>query len=304
MVALLTVEKLTKKYGTKTIVDQISFKFGHHKCVALIGPNGAGKTTTLRTLAGLLRPTEGTIQFESQAKNQDIRSWIGYLPQYPSFHSWMTGKEFLTYSGRLAKLPKIEAATRAIELLKVVGISEEASNERISRYSGGMKQRLGIAQAIIHKPKLLILDEPVASLDPIGRREVLVLMEQLKQEMTILFSTHILNDAEEVSDELLLLNKGKIIESGSLQDLQKKYQTTVIKLEIDDSVDIYQEKINALESVANTKIERGALFISTVDLKIAREEILTLAAKEHWPITTFSINRASLEDMFMRVVNN
>jgi ABC-2 type transport system ATP-binding protein len=304
MAALLTVENLTKVYNNKTVVDHISFGFDQHKCIALIGPNGAGKTTTLRTLAGLLKPTEGTIQFESQAKNQDIRSWIGYLPQYPTFHSWMTGKEFLIYSGKLAKLSKTEATKKATDLLEVVGISKEASNERISRYSGGMKQRLGIAQAIIHKPKLLILDEPVASLDPIGRREVLVLMEQLKQEMTILFSTHILNDAEEVSDELLLLNKGKLIESGSLQELQKKYQTTVIKLEMDDDSKLYQERVNSLETVSNTMIERGALLISTVDLKKAREEIIALAARENWPITTFTINRASLEDMFMKVVNN
>ncbi|WP_042142102.1 ABC transporter ATP-binding protein [Paucisalibacillus sp. EB02] len=302
--ALLTVEKLTKKYGSKTVVDHISFDFGHHKCIALIGPNGAGKTTTLRTLAGLLKPTEGNIQFESQAKSQDIRESIGYLPQYPSFHSWMTGREFLVYSGKLAKLSKEEASKRATELLIEVGISEEAQHERISRYSGGMKQRLGIAQAIIHKPKLLILDEPVASLDPIGRREVLVLMEKLKQDMTILFSTHILNDAEEVSDELLLLHHGKLIESGPLIDLRKKYQTTVIELQVEDDIQPYQEKVEALEGVSNTKVERDSLFITTSDMNKARKNILTIATKENWQVTTFSINKASLEDMFMRVVND
>ncbi|WP_026908247.1 ABC transporter ATP-binding protein [Paucisalibacillus globulus] len=300
---LLTVEKLTKKYGSKTVVDHISFDFGHHKCIALIGPNGAGKTTTLRSLAGLLKPTEGTIQIEAQGKNQDIRKYIGYLPQYPAFHTWMTGREFLVYSGKLAKLTKGEATKRATKLLKEVGISEEAQDERISRYSGGMKQRLGIAQAIIHKPKLLILDEPVASLDPIGRREILVLMEKLKQEMTILFSTHILNDAEEVSDELLLLNHGKLIESGSLIDLRKKYQTTVIELQVEDEIQLYQEKVVAIDGVSNAKVERDTLLITATDMKKAREGILTLATKEKWQITTFSINKASLEDMFMRVVN-
>jgi ABC-2 type transport system ATP-binding protein len=300
---LLTVQKLTKKYGSKTVVDDISFNFGHHKCIALIGPNGAGKTTTLRSLAGLLKPTEGTIQIEAQGKNQDIREYIGYLPQYPAFHTWMTGREFLIYSGKLAKLTKAEATKRATELLKEVGISEEAQDERISRYSGGMKQRLGIAQAIIHKPKLLILDEPVASLDPIGRREVLVLMEKLKQEMTILFSTHILNDAEEVSDELLLLNHGKLIESGSLIDLRKKYQTTVIELQVEDDIHLYQEIVGAIDGVTSVKVERDKLLIATTDMKKVRENILTLASKENWQITTFSINKASLEDMFMRVVN-
>lgn len=107
--SLLTVNNLTKKYGSKTVVDHISFEFGHNKCIALIGPNGAGKTTTLRALSGLLKPSDGTIQFENQEKNHDIRDKIGYLPQYPAFHTWMTGKEFLVYSGKLAKLTKEEA---------------------------------------------------------------------------------------------------------------------------------------------------------------------------------------------------
>lgn len=302
--SLLTVNNLTKKYGSKTVVDHISFEFGHNKCIALIGPNGAGKTTTLRALSGLLKPSDGTIQFENQEKNHDIRDKIGYLPQYPAFHTWMTGKEFLVYSGKLAKLPKDEANKRADELLKIVGISEEAKNERIGRYSGGMKQRLGIAQAIIHRPKLLILDEPVASLDPLGRREVLVLMEKLKEEMTILFSTHILNDAEEVSDELILLHQGQIIESGSIAELRKKYQTTIIELQVEGDLNLYQEKLNKLETIISTKLERNTLFITASEVKSARDEILATATKENWPITTFSINQASLEDMFMRVVKS
>ncbi|WP_010097187.1 ABC transporter ATP-binding protein [Ornithinibacillus scapharcae] len=301
---LVTVKNLTKKYGSKIVVNNISFDFGYQKCIALIGPNGAGKTTTLRTLAGLLKPTEGTIQFESSTTNQDIRKWIGYLPQYPAFHSWMTGREFLIYSGKLAKLTKEEATKRAAELLEVVNIAKESQDERISRYSGGMKQRLGIAQAIIHKPKLLILDEPVASLDPIGRREVLGLLEKLKQEITILFSTHILNDAEEVSDELLLLHKGQIIESGSLQELRNKYQTTVMALQVEDEIHDYQTIVANLNHVRNTKIERGTLYITSDNVKKVREAILSLADQERWPITSFSIDQASLEDMFMKVVNN
>lgn len=302
--ALVTVENLTKKYGPKTVVDHISFAFGHQKCIALIGPNGAGKTTTLRMLSGLLKPTKGTIQFESSTTNQDIRKWIGYLPQYPAFHSWMTGREFLIYSGKLAKLTKEEATERATALLEVVGITKESQDERISRYSGGMKQRLGIAQAIIHKPKLLILDEPVASLDPIGRREVLGLLEELKNEMTILFSTHILNDAEEVSDELLLLHKGQIIESGTLQALRNKYQTTVMKLQVEGEIRDYQDKVANLEFVTNTKIERYTLYITSDNIQKTRESIFSLANQESWPITSFSIDQASLEDMFMKVVNN
>ncbi|SET71062.1 ABC-2 type transport system ATP-binding protein [Oceanobacillus limi] len=302
--ALLTVQNLSKKYQNKTAVHNVSFSFPHGKCIALIGPNGAGKTTILRTLAGLLSPTSGTIQFENKKSNTDVRGMIGYLPQYPVFHGWMTGKEFLVYSGELALLPKSEAKHRADELLERIGISKEASKERISRYSGGMKQRLGIAQAIIHKPMLLILDEPVSSLDPIGRREVLTLMEELKQEMSILFSTHILSDADEISDELLLLRQGEIVEAGAMQELRQKYQTAKIEIGFEHSLEDYKGKIEAIPEVNESKIDRDILHVTASDIAIARQKILAAAAKENWPLTTFTINRASLEDMFMKVVSN
>lgn len=300
---LLTVHHLTKKYKNKTVVNSIEFSFDEKRCIALIGPNGAGKTTTLRMLAGLLKPTTGTITFKGEKANADIRSFIGYLPQYPVFHNWMTGYEFLVYTAQLAGIPKSEAKRRADELLELVGISE-AKNTSIAKFSGGMKQRLGIAQAIIHKPKLLMLDEPVSSLDPIGRREVLTLMENLKKELTILFSTHILSDADEISDELILLNNGEIIESGSMKDLREKYQTSSIKLEFQTGMEKYQEKLLSLESVNDSYMSRNILHVSTDNLDEARQEILSLAGKENWPLTSFAIDRASLEDMFMKGLSN
>lgn len=299
--ALLTVNKLSKQYKDKLAVNDVSFQFSEGKCIALLGPNGAGKTTILRTLAGLLKPTSGTVQFSRQEPNTDIRTLIGYLPQFPVFYSWMTGMEFLVYSGELASLSKAEATERAHELLEKVGITE-AKNQRIGKYSGGMKQRLGIAQAIIHQPKLLLLDEPVSSLDPIGRREVLTLMEDLKNDMTILFSTHILSDADEVSDELLLLHHGEIVESGSMNELKDKYQTAKITLSFETEPENYQEKIEQLESVTTSLITNGRLHVDVTDLTHAREEILAIASQDNWPLTSFTIDRVSLEDMFMKVV--
>ena len=298
---LLTVKNLSKTYDSKPAVNDVSFEFHSGKCIALIGPNGAGKTTILRTLAGLLKPSSGTLTFTGMKENEDIRQFIGYLPQYPVFYSWMTGKEFLVYSGQLAFLPKIEAAERAEELLVKVGIAD-AKDKRIGKYSGGMKQRLGIAQAIIHQPKLLMLDEPVSSLDPMGRREVLALMEELQKEMTILFSTHILSDADEISDELLLLRNGEIVESGSMEGLREKYQTSMIELEFQESTAAYQERVKRLAGITDCLMERNILKISALDINQAREEILKAASDENWPLVRFTLNRASLEDMFMRVV--
>lgn len=298
---LLSVSNLSKSYDGKTAVNNVSFEFQEGKCIALIGPNGAGKTTILRTLAGLLKPSSGSVKFTGMKKNEDIRKYIGYLPQYPHFYPWMTGLEFLMYSGQLAFLSKIDAKRHAEELLEKVGISK-AKDKRIGKYSGGMKQRLGIAQAIIHKPKLLMLDEPVSSLDPLGRREVLALMEELKNEMTILFSTHILGDADEVSDELLLLSNGEIVESGSMDELRQKYQTSMIEIEFQENTIFYQERIKELSSITDCFIERNVLKIAATDILAARREVLTAASEENWPLVTFTLNRATLEDMFMKVV--
>lgn len=298
---ILTVCKLTKKYNSYTVVDKISFQLEANKCIALIGPNGAGKTTTLRMLAGLIKPTSGTINFLNTGQ-KDFRSFIGYLPQHPVFYNWMSGLEYLIYCAKLTLIDKKEAKSRAEELLEKVGL-KDAKNKQIGNYSGGMKQRLGIAQAIIHQPKLVILDEPVSALDPIGRREVLTLMEELKKEMTILFSTHILNDADEISDELLLLHDGKIVEAGSMELLRKKYQTAKIELEFDDSAEKYENSLKGLNSVNATYIKKRALHVTVSDMDIARMEILKTATENGWPLTNFTVNRASLEDMFMKAVN-
>ncbi|MCM3739523.1 ABC transporter ATP-binding protein [Oceanobacillus luteolus] len=298
---LLSATSLKKTYKDYTAVRGVDFSLTSGKCIALIGPNGAGKTTILRILAGLLKPTEGKIRFSGQPANADLRKFIGYLPQYPVFPSWMTAKEFLIFSGELAYLSKKEAEERAEKLVEEVGI-KDAWNKPIGGYSGGMKQRLGIAQAIIHSPKLLLLDEPVSSLDPIGRREVLTLLEKLKEEMTILFSTHILNDAEEVCDDLLLLHKGEIIEAGSILELRKKYQTSVIELEFQDNPEQYLEKLRALPSGTSSYLDRNTIKIPAADISKVRYEVLKAATEENWPLVEFHLNRASLEEMFMKAV--
>lgn len=298
---LLKVEQLTKFYKEQAAIQNVNFSFEHGKCVALIGPNGAGKTTILRTLAGVLKPTSGSISLSGLSTKEDRRSRIGYLPQYPQFPSWMTGKEFLIFSGKLAHLPKQVAEKRADELLAQMNLTD-SGHKRIKTYSGGMKQRLGIAQAIIHEPKLLIMDEPVSSLDPLGRREVLNLMEQLKQQMAILFATHILSDAEEICDELLLLHEGKMIEAGSLTTLRKKYQTTAIELEFEHDLSKYQQKIDQLPSVVTSTRQQNKLVVTVTNLAEARHAILSRAVNEHWALLNFSINKTSLEDLFMKVV--
>lgn len=298
---MFNTQNLTKKFDGKPVVNDVSFSLSPGNCVALLGANGAGKTTTLRLLSGLLKPTSGTIEFEGMKPGADIREHIGYLPQYPVFHNWMTGKEFLVYVGQLANLAKENVNELADYYLERVGISE-AKNQRIGKYSGGMKQRLGIAQAMIHRPRMIMLDEPVSSLDPIGRREVLTLMEELKELTTILFSTHILSDAEEISDALLLMHQGEIVESGSLDELRTKYQTAKINIAFKESNENYIQSLREISSITDVTVDRNDLVCIVHDTDLARENILNKAATENWPLTKFEVSRTSLEDLFMKVV--
>lgn len=300
---VLVANNITKKYGNHTVLQNISFELESGKCIALIGPNGAGKTTTLRILTGLIKQTSGKFNYFHSHVNGDFRSSIGYLPQHPIMHNWMTGKEYLIYCANLTFIKKEEATKRAEQLLQKVGIME-SKDKRIGTYSGGMKQRLGIAQAIIHKPKLLIMDEPVSALDPIGRREVLTLMEELKKEMTVLFSTHILSDADEISDGLLLLHQGEIVESGSMETLRKKYQTTKIEIGFDDYSEKYVNQIQELSTVKAVDVKRDTIHVTVTNIELARKEILSSAINKNWPLAHFVVNRASLEDMFMKVVQS
>ncbi|ARI78325.1 ABC transporter ATP-binding protein [Halobacillus mangrovi] len=299
---MISVTNLTKIYDKQPAVDDVSFTLEKGKCIALLGPNGAGKTTTIRMMAGLISPSNGNVELQD-LKVKDIRAHIGYLPQHPHFHSWMTGKEFLMYVGRLAHLSTKDAAARSEELLKRVGISD-AKNRRIGKYSGGMKQRLGIAQALIHNPKLLMLDEPVSALDPIGRRDVLDLMEELKHETTILYSTHILSDAEEASDEILLMHKGRIVESGPLENVKKKHQVDKVSVRFSEQTEVYLKELEALDFVTRSETHKQTIHLYVTDIEAARDKILSLASQHKWPLQHFEIGQTKLEDLFMKVVNS
>jgi ABC-2 type transport system ATP-binding protein len=299
--SLIQIKGLKKSFQDNEVIKGLDFKLEKGKCISLLGPNGAGKTTTLRMLSGLMKPTEGSISFSEAKKDGDIRHLIGYLPQFPVFYDWMSGFEFLQYVAKLAGLTSKEAKERSLELLELVGISD-AKNRRVEKYSGGMKQRLGIAQAIIHRPQLVMLDEPVSALDPFGRREVLELLEGLKKETTILFSTHILNDAEEVCDEVLFLHNGEIVESGTMDELRERHQQAKIEL-------IFSRKTEEMESTFRnhrlTKsilIEGNRISVFVTNLESARKEFLKLISEKDWQLDKFEMSSMTLEDVFMKVV--
>ncbi|MEH7332217.1 ABC transporter ATP-binding protein [Neobacillus drentensis] len=299
--SVIQISGLKKSFQGTEVIKGLDFSLEKGRCIALLGPNGAGKTTTLRMLSGLMEPTSGTITFTDAKKGEDIRRFIGYLPQFPVFYEWMSGLEFLIYAGKLAGLKHKQAKERAIELLQLVGILD-AKNRRVGKYSGGMKQRLGIAQALIHSPELIMLDEPVSALDPLGRREVLDLLEGLKKETTILFSTHILNDAEEVCDEILFLHNGEIVESGTMNELRDRHQQAKIDFIFknkSEEVETFFTNHELTQSV-NIDGKRNSVFVK--DIELARQIFLQEILEKNWPLEKFELSSMTLEDVFMKVV--
>ncbi|WP_404427229.1 ATP-binding cassette domain-containing protein [Ureibacillus chungkukjangi] len=291
---------MVKKYGSTNAVNGLSFHIDEGRCVSLLGANGAGKTTTLKMLSGLLEPTSGSISFQG-TKQKDIRQYIGYLPQYPSFFNWMSGKEFLVFTAELAKLNRKEAEERSEELLERVGLLD-AKKRKIGGYSGGMKQRLGLAQALIHRPKLLILDEPVSALDPLGRREVLDMMREIKQETTVIFSTHVLHDAQEISDDIIIINEGDIAISGELENVIEQYRQPIIQIEFDSDASSWIKEVESYSFVSEVNIQGNVANISVTDMAKGRHILLNEIVNQNLPIRKFELAQTTLEDLFMKVV--
>lgn len=215
----LLIDRLTKQYGSKIAVDRISLKL-EKGVYGLLGANGAGKTTLMRLMCGILKPTGGSVTFDSMdVSTEEYRSRLGYLPQDFGYYPDFTGRDFLLYMAALKGLDKKRAKKKSAELLKLVAL-EDAADKKIKTYSGGMKQRLGIAQALLGEPKLLILDEPTAGLDPKERVRFRDLIAELGKENIVLLSTHIVSDIEHIADVVLMMKDGQLIFQGQWDEEQ------------------------------------------------------------------------------------
>ena len=222
----LVIDRLTKQFQNKIAVDRVSLRL-HNGVFGLLGTNGAGKTTLMRMLCGILQPTSGTIAFDGMdVREEGYRAILGYLPQDFGYYPEFTAMGFLLYMAALKGLPKHSAKRRANELLELVGL-QDMGRKKIKTFSGGMKQRLGIAQALLNNPKLLILDEPTAGLDPKERVRFRNLIQQLGKDSIVLLSTHIVSDIEHIADEVLMMKDGTLIYNGTwdeqMGDLESFY---------------------------------------------------------------------------------
>lgn len=220
----LILDRVSKQYQNKIAVDRISLKL-HQGIYGLLGANGAGKTTLMRMICGILRPTGGTITFDGlDVSCEDYRAILGYLPQDFGYYPNFTGMDFLLYMAALKGLPKSCAKRRAARLLELVDLRDKA-RKKVRTYSGGMKQRLGIAQALLNEPKLLVLDEPTAGLDPKERMRFRNLIAEIGKDNIVLLSTHILSDIEHIADTILMMKNGQLIYHGKRADGQEDLET-------------------------------------------------------------------------------
>lgn len=215
----LKVDRLTKQYKNKIAVDRISFSL-QKGVTGLLGANGAGKTTLMRMICGILTPTGGDISYDGiDVSDEKFRNILGYLPQDFGYYPEFTGADFLMYFSALKGLSKKDARARTEELLETVGLNDVAK-KKIKTYSGGMKQRLGIAQALINRPEVLILDEPTAGLDPKERVKFRNVIEEIGKDNIVLLSTHIVSDIEHIADRIIMMKSGQIIWNGKISDVQ------------------------------------------------------------------------------------
>jgi len=316
---LLKVNNLSKTYpGEKfPALDNVSLEIRENSVFGFLGPNGAGKTTAIKILTGLMRPSRGEIRLKDKVigrNNGELRSRLGYLSQEPRYYPWMTGEELLLMTAALFKLPREESKKRVRELLELTGLSD-ARRKRIEAFSGGMIQRLGLAQALVNRPEILFLDEPVSTMDPIGRREVLELIARLKETTTIFMSTHILADVERVCDQVGILKKGKLIAMETTETLKKNYSTTRKELRFSNPEGRRKvknwiiDKGPAIQEVPSGKGEKKAegkedLLLSLSDDEYRRiaPELLEYIGKNSIALESMQNRSASLEEIFITLI--
>ena len=269
--SVLEIRNLSKSFGANKVIDDISFDVPEGCVFGFIGANGAGKTTTMNMILGFLRTDGGEIHVcgEKVRYGKTVKS-IGYLPDVPGFYNYMKPIEYLGLCGELTGMSKPEIRKRGGELLEMVGLSQ--ANRRIRGFSRGMKQRLGIAQALLSEPKLLICDEPTSALDPIGRKEILDIITAVKGKTTVIFSTHILTDVERICDHVAFLHKGKIVLSSAMADLKLQHKTRSITLEYEREVD-KDEILRVLgeKDLSPERVEAGEINLESLYLEVAKQ---------------------------------
>ena len=295
---VLEISGLCKRFGSKEVLRGVNLSVPDNCVFGFVGRNGAGKTTTMKAIIGLLKPNDGEIAVCGEKVSYGgakTNRFIGYLPDVPEFYGYMTAAEYLSLCGRIAEMKPADIRQRSDELLELVGLSGE--KHRIKGYSRGMKQRLGIAQALINRPKLLICDEPTSALDPVGRREILDILKDAGKQTSVFFSTHILSDVESICDRVAFLEGGRIALCGSMEEIRQKRSDTAVEVLPEDPAHaaLLAERFPAGE------LQEGRFLLKNASADDA-EALMGFLLEQHISVLRFERKEPSLENMFLEVV--
>lgn len=300
---ILEAEGLKKQFGSHKVLEDVSMYVPEHCIYGFLGKNGAGKTTTMKMILGLLKPDEGSIRVMQETVEYGetkTNRYIGYLPDVPEFYSYMNAEEYLQFCGRISGMSGGQLKKKIKELLEMTGLA--GVKKRTGQFSRGMKQRLGIAQALLNDPKLLICDEPTSALDPVGRKEILDIMAAVRERTTVIFSTHVLSDVERICDRIAILNEGKIIIEGELEQVRETHGTRGLLAE-------FLEEENLVRFLKKAGLEKNKAEITERQITIYEEhperEIMrwmeVMQEEEICPIRLEMI-QPSLEKVFMEAI--
>lgn len=303
--SVLTIQGLSKSFGTQKIIDNLNMSVPEGSVFGFIGKNGAGKTTTMKMVLGLLQPDSGKIcvcdepvRFGQTKTNQ----YIGYLPDVPEFYNYMTPMQYLKLCGEVIGLSKSDILKRSQELLSLVGLN--SITKQIGGFSRGMKQRLGIAQALLTQPKLLICDEPTSALDPVGRKEILDILYKISGTTTVLFSTHILSDVERICDHAAFLNEGKIAVSGTLAEIKALHGHDSLLLEFSTDIDLQNfKKQTPIEPLLlHSEENNRELILHSRNMENVQKCLFAVLAETGICPIKIELMEPSLESLFLEVV--
>jgi ABC-2 type transport system ATP-binding protein len=314
--AVIDTQGLSKTYNLGkasmevAALNSLDLRVLSNSIFGFLGPNGAGKTTTIKLLLGLARPTGGSATVfghDIVRDSLEIRKRVGYLAQDPCFYDRMTARETLRFKARFFYTgPEAKIEARVAETLELVGLADKADRP-IKGFSGGERQRLGIAQAQVNYPDLLILDEPAANLDPLGRRDVLEVMERLRKYTTIFYSTHILDDVQQVSDTVAILDRGKVVAQAPLEELLAGSNATIYSLVIEGDARKAQARVSGQDWVSGISVvadtDHTRWLVSVTDEQAAKAQLQRLVlADEHTNVTKFGRREYELEEVFVSIV--
>lgn len=297
----IETSNLSRRFGKVAAVKDLNLKVPKGSVYGFLGPNGAGKTTTIKMLLGLTRPSGGSIRILGQsATARGYLNRVGFLPDVPNFYSWMRGDEFLTFTGQLFSIPGPELKKRRQDLLALMGL--KGVKTKIGGYSRGMKQRLGLAQALINEPDIIFMDEPTSALDPIGRKDVLETIGLISQRCTVFFSTHILTDVERVCDRVGILNQGQLVMEDTISGLHRRFARNALRLTVAGEPGPLMATLAEKAWAQEVRRENGSIYCTIFDLPAAQRDIPLLLAQHQLGLVRMEPVETTLEDIFVGLV--